>query len=205
MFNFQPNTQEFYFDQREQQVYESSKLFGRLVWYLKASVVTDDKIFGEAIARDFLVENAYQFYGFRDNDTQYTGMETFGGFGFVPQYNDIIYIPTLWFKDNNFEPIENDLVYYEEDNMLFEITKVNTLTEQYGGDVINNRRFTYKLYLKLYSLADDNFTGFETTDIAEIEGLDDVSLNNLNDSLIQDIANENIVDTTRENPFGDLD
>jgi len=201
MFSFQPkvNTEKT-FDYRENQVYEAAKLFGRPMWYLRSNVIEDDKIFGEAISRDFLNENAYEFYGTRDNDTSFAGSETFGGFGFVPSYNSIIFIPVKYFKITHFDPIEGDLIYMED--KLFEITKVNTLTEAYEGDRINERLFNYKIYLKLYNLTDDNF---DIPDIPNIEYLDSPDLNNLNDDLTSDIENEQpIIVADQNNPFGDL-
>jgi len=191
-------------NQREVQVYEASVIYGRKVYYMKPNNINTNEIFGEVLTRDFLNANSYEMYSTRDNDTMYEGGETFGGFGFVPSYNSIQYIPIKFFKDKNITPAEGDLIYQLEDNMLFEVTKIGDKTEEYNGSVINNRLFNYKLYLKLYSLADDDFTGFNNTEAPELDKLDDTLLNNLNDTLTATINNENPVTVTNTNPFGDL-
>jgi hypothetical protein len=205
-FNFQPtpNSTELWGDQREYQVYEATQNYGRKIYYLKAVNVNVNDIFGEAISRDFLSTNAYEMYATRDNDTHFSGVESFGGFGLVPMYQDILFIPIKYFKDINYTPYEGDLIYYEDISMLLEIVKADTKTEDYNGDVINARRFNHKLYLKLYSPADDNFTGFNTM-IPQLETFDAIDLLNINETLTNVITTANIVKpASTSNPFGDL-
>lgn len=210
LFNFQPkvHTEEI-FNIRENQVWEAAQLVGKQVFYMKATNIDTDEIFGEVISRDFINTNMYEMWATRDNDTHFMGTEVFGGFGLIPLYSDILYIPVKFFKDidSSFEPLEGDLIYYGdiEFNALFEITKVGDSTEEYEGDKINGRLFNYKIYLKQYNRADDDFTGFETTSIPEVEGLDDVDLDNLNDDLQLNISNENVKTVEPNNPFGELD
>ena len=210
MFNFQPKvTTEEIFNLRDKQVWEVSKLHGKQVYYMQADNIETDDIWGEVVARDFLEENSYAMYATRDNDTHFTGTELFGGFGFVPNYNDILYIPTKWFTDIDvsFVPVEGDLIYYGdiEFNALFEIVKVGDKTEDYEGDKVNGRLYNYKLYLKLYERADDDFTGFDATEIAELENIDDVILDSLNADLQATITLEDVKSTNASNPFGELD
>lgn len=205
MFNFQPTpATSAWGNQREYQTYEASKLFGRKIQYLQATNVDTNEIFGEAISRDFLSTKAHEMWATRDNDTHFTGAEAFGGFGLIPMYNDILYVPKKFFSDLSITPYEGDLIYYEMESMMFEVVKADTNTEDYNGDTVNSRRFNHKLFLKLYNPADDSFTGFEVSHPA-IETFDDLSLNDLNSTLTTDIDNMNaILPANQLNPFGDL-
>ena len=190
MFNFQPKvaTEEI-FNLRDKQVWEVSKLHGKQVYYMQADNIETDDIWGEVVARDFLEENSYAMYATRDND--------------------ILYIPTKWFTDVDvsFVPVEGDLIYYGdiEFNALFEIVKVGDKTEDYEGDKVNGRLYNYKLYLKLYDRADDDFTGFDATEIAELENIDNAVLDSLNADLQATITLEDVKSTNASNPFGELD
>ncbi len=205
MFNFQPTPKtSAWGDLRELQTYEATKLFGRKIHYLRASNIDVNEIFGEAVSRDFLASNAHEMWATRDNDTHFSGVEAFGGFGLLPMYNDILFVPIKFFKDLAFIPYEGDLIYYEDQTMMFEIVKADTKTEDYNGDMVNERRFNHKLYLKLYNPADDNFTGFELT-VPELETFDASTLNDLNATLETEIDTMNVVNPANAlNPFGDL-
>ena len=206
--NFQPNktTESKFYDMRITQSHEASKLTGYPIYYLKPNTVKDDAIFGEVISREFLESNAHPMYIFRDDDTQFGGSELFGGFGYTPTYNAVIYIPVKWFSDLGIEPIEGDVIYLQNDEILFEITKVTDRTEAHTGDIINNTLINYKLYLKHYELSDDKFTQF--ADNKDLIPMDELELNSdlesLNDSLTNDITAMDIVDSTETNPFGEL-
>lgn len=206
MFNFQPTPKtNAWGDMRENQTYEASKLFGRKVHYLQATNIDTNEIFGEAISRDFLATKTFEMWATRDNDTHFTGVESFGGFGLIPMYHDILFIPKKFFTEFAITPYEGDLIYYETESMMFEIVKVDTNTEEYKGDTVNARRFNHKLYLKLYSIADDSFTGFETTTIPEMETFDDLTLNDLNTTLTTEIETMDVATPASAlNPFGDL-
>jgi hypothetical protein len=187
---------------REIQTWESSKIYGRPIYYLKASQIKQDQIFGESVSRKFLEANAHPFYAFRNDDTFFGGSEQFNQFGFLPSYNDLINLPVKWCKDAGFEPIEDDLIYFVDTDMLFQISKVMPLTESASGDYINGRLFVYKIYLKLYSLADDTF---ETTSLPTLEDLDDVLDEDLNEPIKQTISDlDVIVPASPDNPFGEL-
>lgn len=205
MFNFQPKPlTEGWGDLREVQTWESSKLFGRPIRYLKPEQVKENLVFGESVARNFNDDTSYAMWAFRSDDTHFAGTEAFGGFGLIPQYNDMIHIPVKWFKDLSIEPIEGDVIYYINEDVLFEISKVTPLNEQFEGDRINERQFNYKIYLKLYHLADDNFN-VTTTDVTKITALDDIDLNTLNDDMEGVIDSLEIVQPAdSKNPFGDL-
>lgn len=201
-FNFQPIMTEQWADNRDNQTYEISQLYGREIYYLQATQIEENHIFGESISRDFLASKAHKMMSLRDNDTSYSGTESFGGFGLVPQYNDIQYIPVKWFTDLGIEPMEGDLIYNTENNTMFEIAKVGTLTDDYAGTIINNRKFVYKVFLRLYEMSDDNFTNFDTTPISEIGQFDAEVLNDLNADLRTEV--ESVTVATFENPFGSL-
>ena len=70
---------------------------------------------------------------------------------------------------------------------------------------MNGRQFNRKIFLKIYSRADDDFTGFETTDHPELDELDDVDLDKLNDTLSATLQVENVKTIDSNNPFGYLD
>jgi hypothetical protein len=205
--NFQPDPTLQWGDIRESQVYESSKLFGRKVYYIQSEVISNDEIFQENVSRKFLDDNTYEFYSFRDNDTFFDGSDGFGGFGFIPSYSDILYIPIKWFTDNNIEPKEGDLILYDKTQLshLFEITKVDTKTEEYNGDVVNGRRFSYKIYLKLYEKADDNFNDVDFNINPETETLLDLVSDDLND-ISKDLSDhvDDLQIASKDDPWGEL-
>jgi len=205
LYNFQPSPKtEPWGDMREVQCWESSQLFGRPVKYMKPEQIKENLIFGESVARNFKDSNSYGMFAFRDDDTHFSGNESFGGFGLIPQYNDLIHIPVKWFKDASITPIEGDVVYYQNEDILFEISKVAPLNEQFDGDRINERQFNYKIYLKLYHLADDNFN-VVAPELNPLLGLDDVDLNTLNDEMEGVINSLDIVEpASAGNPFGML-
>lgn len=204
--NFQPSTtlDAGFFTQKLNQSHEASKLTGYPIYYLKASNLETDEIFGEATKRSFLEANAYPMFCFRDEDTNFTGTESFGGFGYTPTYNDIRYIPVKWFTDELIEPIEGDLLFDSHYNVLFEITKVGTLTDVHTGDVINNQLINYKMFLKQYAKGNDDFEVTSIDKLTEMEA--DSVIDSYNDDLTTDIANLDVRDSaTRQNPFGDLE
>lgn len=205
MYNFQPtpNT-DLWGDHREVQVWEASKLYGRPVRYMKPTMIKENKIFGESVARNFTDANSYPMMALRDDDTHFSGTESFGGFGLIPQYNDAIHIPVKWFKDLGIDPIEGDVVYYQNEDILFEVSKVMPLTDAYAGDKINERLFNQKLFLKLYHLADDNFN-VVAPELVNLANLDDIDLNTLNDDLSDIIESLDIVrPADSANPFAAL-
>lgn len=203
--NFQPSEtlDAGFYENRVNQSWEASKLRGYPIKYLRATNQNIDEIFGEATERDFLQSNSYKMFSFRDEDTQFGGGEVFGGFGYTPTYSDIRYVPVKWFEDAGFKPIEGDIIYDDHYDVMFEITKVGTLTEAHTGDIINNKLINYKIYLKHYMKGNDSFTNFagdeDTLDAIE----NDLGLDSDNDELTQDIQDLGIVDSTRNNPFGE--
>jgi len=204
--NFQPNPNEPWGNIRYSQTYEASKLFGRKIYYCKASDIIDDKIFGEETYRKFLDENTYEMYSFRDDDTFFQGDDGFGGFGLIPTYSDIVYIPIKWFDDLNITPTEGDLILYDQTqgHHLFEITKVDTSTEAYGGNVINNRRFIHKLYLKLYERSTDDFDDDfqQLEDLDKLLDLEATQLDDISEDLRNTVDQSNVV--TKDDPFGEM-
>lgn len=204
--NFQPSKtlDAGFYTQRLNQAHEASSIVGYPIYYLQSDNIETDEIFGEATKRNFLAQNSHEMYCFRDEDTNFGGNEVFGGFGYTPTYNDIRYVPVKWFTDLSIEPIEGDLIYDQDYEILFEITKVGTLTETHTGDVINNTLINYKLFLKQYVKGNDTFdTGIDTS-IDELEA--DTIIDNYNDDLTTDLENLDVRDSvTRTNPFGNLE
>ena len=207
MINFQPNfnTDEKPFgDMLEYGAYESIRLFGYPCTFVSAEAITDNKIFGEQTARNFLIANGHPMFFNDTEDTVYGGTELFGGFGMTPNYNKKIYIAIKEFKDIDKVPLEGDLIFDNNYDIIFEITKVDTLTEQNIGK-LNNRQFTYSIYLKHYQFDyDDNIENLSEFD-ADMEDftLEDLSLTN--SEVTTDVNNLGIIDSTRTNPFGTLD
>lgn len=149
--NFQPKVNlERHFDLRYGQVQEASKLFGYPCIYIPAVDLEENGIWREITARKFANVVKFDFFYTKDNDTFFNGSESFGGFGFMPMYSDIKYIASKWFDDVSIKPMEGDLVYDINEDMIFEITKVNDNISEYNGDKIQNRIFNNKLYLELY-------------------------------------------------------
>lgn len=206
LYNFQPTPKiDVWGNMREIQVWESSQLFGRPVKYLKPTIIKDNKIFGEVVSRDFIQANAFDMFAFRDDDTHFAGGESFGGFGFLPQYNDLVRIPVKWFSDLSIEPIEGDLIYYVNEDVLMEVTKVTPKNEAFAGDIVNERLFNHRLYLKLYNMADDSFSGLTDVSLENLSDLDDPSMLDMNEDMEEVIESLDIVrPVSPQNPFGVL-
>lgn len=149
--NFQPKVHtEVHFDNRYNQVHEASRLFGYPCLYIPSEDLIENGIFREITARKFANVVKHSFFYTKDNDTFFNGGESFGGFGFMPMYSDIKYIAVKWFDDVGITPMEGDLVYDVNEDMIFEITKVNDNISEFNGDKIQDRVFNNKLYLELY-------------------------------------------------------
>lgn len=207
-WDFQPNlnsTESSLGDQMEYQNWEESELFGYPIKYIKATETEDNSIFNESTSREFISSNGYDLKYKKDDDSLYQGSEVFGGFGYTPSYSNVAYISVKYFKDLGFEPIEGDLIYDKTDDIIFEITKVDTETETQSSLRMNNRIFSRKLYLKQYSFSykdsfDSNLEDELMSDEINLEELD-----KLNDSLRSDIDSEGVIDNTNvDEIFGDL-
>jgi len=204
--NFQPNnTNSFkYFEMMIKNHHEEAKLFGYSIKYLQPTETENNTIFSESTAREFLDLNAHDFFYKLEEDSMYDGSELFGGFGNVSSYSNVCYIPIKFFTDADIEPIEGDIVFDNTDNIFFEVTKVDPLTETQTNLRINNAIFSRKLYLKQYKFGyKDKF------DDALLEPLDDVftqeDLDTLNDVLNTDIDDLDVVNSDSIDAiFGDL-
>ncbi len=198
MFNFQPDVSQVHFDNRYNQVWEASKLIGRPCYYYQPEEVRRDDVFKEIESRKFDNSKKYDFFFTRDNETMFNGTESFGGFGYLPSYADIFYIPKKWFDDVIITPLEGDLIYDITNEMIFEVTKVNENVSEWNGDVIGGRVFNNKLYLKLYE------AGYND-DISTLTEFSDIDLENLNGDLtgVLDTLNTNVTISV-DNPFGEL-
>lgn len=207
-WTFQPHldsTESVLGEQMIYQYWEESSLFGYPVKYLQASELANNKIFSESTSREFLDNKGFSFKVKKEEDSIYNGIENYGGFGYTPSYSNIFYIATKYFDDEGIEPIEGDLVFDEIEKVLYEITKVDTKTETQLNLRINDTIFARKIYLKqyTYSYKDDFDTDLEDelfTDDTNLEELD-----KLNDTLRDNITNEDVLDETDiDKIFGDL-
>ncbi len=183
-----------YMSMRKRQQKEEAQLFGYAIKYLRPTEIEEGKIFSESVARDFTLENGFSMFSKREDDSLYMGDNTFGGFGLLPQYKQILYIPVLFFEDNALSvPLEGDVILDERDNILFQISKVGELDELQPSLRINDVVLSYKVYLKeyLYSYKDKFDSSFT-------EGLGDDFNNqdttNLNSELNTDIDDLDIID-----------
>jgi len=207
-FNFQPdfNVKESVFgDQVEKQHWEVMELSGYPVKFIKATKVAENEIFNESIARAFTTENGYSMRCLRSDDTFYAGTEMFGGFGYTPSYTEAIFIAVKYFKDISVLPEEQDLVFDEVQNILFQITKVDTLLESQSSVRANDRLFSYKIYLKHYAQSyKDSIDVNLSNEILEAGYSDDI-LDALNSDLNDSIDELAVLDETRtDDVFGDL-
>ena len=187
------------------QYYEETNIMGYPIKYVQAVETENNPIFGESTARDFLSSNGFDMKSKRDDDTMYQGGEVYGGFGYTPSYSQILYIPKKYFDDLNIEPLEDDLIYDKIDNIFFQISKVNTKTEEQGNIKVNNLILAYKIYLKQYTWGyKDTFDASLTDELIDDElTLED--LENINLDLETNIDSMNILDNTKkDNIFGDL-
>lgn len=207
-WNMQPdlvNTEPAYGEQIYYQYYENSEIYGYPIKYIKAVEVESNKIFQESTARDFLDTNGFPMKMKRDEDNLYNGTEVFGGFGYTPSYNQIIYLSKKYFDDLTITPLEGDLIYDYTDNIFFQITKVDDKTEDQLNIRINDFIFGYRIYLKQYQFSyNDTFDPTLEAEIMDPDlSLEDLA--NLNLGLNTEIDNENVRDTTTTDEiFGEL-
>jgi len=190
--NFQPNVKhEAHFDNRYKQVEEMSKSFGSKFYYMQAIGVVVDDILNEFETKQYSNLNAHPIFAIKDNDSFLQGNESFGGFGFLPSYSKIIYIPKKSLDDLNIVPIEHDIIYDTIENSLYQVTNIDTNNDGYEGDKINNRQFNYKVYLKGYSASTSEIINTDVDkDMTDIDGAL-LSLDEL-ESLTKVDANDNV-------------
>lgn len=199
------NKEPVFGDQYKYQYKEHSQMSGYPIKYLKAEEVTNNKIFSESTSRDFLSENGFSFFCKRDEDSMYNGTEVYGNFGYVPSYTNVLYIATLYFEENNIEPLEGDLIFDETDDILFEITKVDTLIEAQANLRVNKTVIARKIYCKHYTYSyKDNFDDDLKDELYE-DSINNEELDKLNDTLKDNIEELDVIDNTEfDKVFGDL-
>lgn len=208
LWDFQPNltsTESALGNQYLYQYQEHTNLQGYPYKYIKAVETESNDIFNESTARDFLTTNGYSIKVKKDEDQMFSGSEVFGGFGYLPSYSNIIYIPSLTLTELNIEPLEGDLMYDEISKVLFQITKVDTLTETQLNLKINDLVLARKVYLKQYQFSyKDNFDDTTEDELFEIEtSLEE--LDKLNDTLNTNIDNTDSINKNDiDNVFGDF-
>jgi hypothetical protein len=197
-WNFQPdlNVKESILgNQLEVQHWEVAEISGYPIKFIKAEHTENNDIFNEGTARSFLDSNGYTMRSLRSDDTVYGGTELFGSFGYSAGYNDVIYVPIKYFKDIDLLPDERDLVFDDVQDIVYEITKVDTLNETQESLRINDRLFSYKIYLKRYSkFYKDSFDTVQD-DIFTPEFNNEV-LDELNSDLQQAITDLDVEDNT---------
>jgi hypothetical protein len=208
MWNFQPDlnvTESTLGNQTEYQHWECAEIAGFPMIFMKAEHTETDGIFNEGTARSFLSSNGYNMKYLKSDTSVYAGTELFGSFGYSAGYNDVVFIPVKYFKDIDLVPQERDLIFDDTQNLVFEITKVDTLTETQESLRVNDRLFSYKVYLKRYSkFYKDSFDTELSEEIFTPDFNDDV-LYDLNADLDQAIEDMGIEDDTRiDDIFGDL-
>ena len=191
--------------QYKNQYKEHSQMSGYPIKYLKASELTNNKIFIESTSREFINTNGFSFYCKRDEDSMYNGTEIYGNFGYVPSYTNVLYIATLYFEENNIEPLEGDLIFDITDNILFEITKVDTFIEAQASLRINNTVIARKIYCKHYTYSyKDKFDDTLEDEIYD-DDINNQELDKLNDTLRFDIDDLDVIDNDEiDKIFGDL-
>lgn len=189
----------------ETQHWECAEIAGFPMIFMKAEYTETDGIFNEGTARSFLSSNGSIMRYLKSDTSVYAGTELFGSFGFSAGYNDKIFIPVKYFKDLNIVPEEGDLVFDDTQNIVFEITKVDTLTETQEAIRVNDRMFSYPIYLKRYSkFYKDSFDTELSDEIFTPDFNDDV-LDDLNSDLKTSIDEMNVTDDTEiDEIFGDL-
>ena len=207
-WNFQPDlnlTESTLGDQTEFQYWECAENMGFPMIFMKADHIENNEIFNEGTARSFISANGYSMKYMKSDTSVYAGGELFGAFGFSAGYNDIIFVPVKYYKDLDIIPQERDLVFDDTQNIVFEITKVDTLTETQESLRLNDRLFSYKIYLKRYNKFYKDSFDTDLSDEIFTPDFNDAVLNDLNSDLEQSITDMDIVDNTRtDDVFGDL-
>lgn len=208
LWDFQPNlttTESALGNQLLYQYQEHTNLQGYPYRYIKAVETESNNIFNESTARDFLVDNGYSIKVKKDEDQMFSGSEIYSGLGYLPSYSNIVYIPTLTLTELNIEPLEGDLLYDEISKILFQITKVDTLTETQLSLKINDLVLARKVYLKQYQFSYKDSFDIDTSDeLFEIEtSLEE--LDKLNNTLNTNIDNTKSINKNDiDNVFGDF-
>ena len=186
------------------QYYEQCNLFGYSFQYLQAKELKADKIFNESTQREFLEENAINIFVNKDEDSEFAGSELFSSFGYTSSYTNTFYIPVKTTVYFDFIPQEGDLMYDNTMDVLYEITKVDTLNETQSNLRVGDLLLAYKVYAKTYTYSyKDNIEDSIEEDINGIEILEE-ELDKLNATLQQDIVETNVMSNDRvDNIFGE--
>ena len=190
LWSFQPNlntTEETLGNQLKYQYQEETNLNGYPYRYIKAEEISNDKIFNESTARQFITSNGYDMNVKKDEDSMFGGGEMFGGFGYMPSYTNVLYIPALTLEEIDLDPKEGDLMFDIISKLIFQITKVDTKADTQLSLRINDLLLARKVYLKQYSFSyKDSFDETTEDDLFEIDtALEE--LDKLNDTLNFDI------------------
>lgn len=211
-WNFQPLSanEDKWFQQTKIQHWEVTQLSGYPIKFLKAIEQENNPIFNESTSRQFIASNGYPMAVNKDEDSMFSGSESFGGFGYTPSYTNIFYIPIKYFDDiaitlgEPIEPLEGDLIFETIEDKIYQITKVDTDTEALQSIRTNDMKFSYKVYVKQYT-----FSYKDTFDTNTEDEIFDVStplevLEALNATLNQDITDLGIIGTGEDDIFGDM-
>lgn len=208
LFHFQPDLENIETDLKEQYKYqykEESELFGYPIHYIKPEELESNTIFNESTSREFIRDNSTQMFCKRDEDSMFSGSEVYGGFGYQPSYTNVLYVAVLYFEGAYIEPQEGDLIYDSTDHIMFEVTKVDSLTDTQSNLRMNETVFARKLYCKQYTYSYKD--SFDTTTAEESfdDSINIQELDKLNDTLRSDINTDGNLDLTKKDDiFGDF-
>ena len=211
-FNFQPKAKEepIVNELRVEQAYEASCLFGREFLYLPMEERTKETTFNETIISEF--KSSLKIMAFRDDDTFYDGSDgfgSFGGFGNIPSYNQLLHVPSKWFHEiHKIKPMEGDLIKFPHSDMIYEIAKVDTKTQQsLGTQKINDSEiFVYCLYLSTfhhYNMDKDEEIMSDDDEFAKIV-MSEEQDKDKEQTTITPTPTPSTTQISIDNPFGDL-
>ncbi|QJT71889.1 head completion, neck hetero-dimeric protein [Shewanella phage Thanatos-1] len=169
-------------------VAESIQMRGVRCYFIPREYVKPDMLFGEDLQNKFT--KAWAFAAYLDSFEGYSGGNSFFS-KFGMQVNDEITLsinPNLFkHQTNGTEPKEGDLIYFQMDNSLFEITWVEPYTPFYqvGQNVI--RKITASKFIysgeeikpelqKNEGIDIPEFFGLELEPVSNLDGIADINI-----------------------------
>lgn len=181
---------------------EAINHFGVPLVYIRAVNKNRDEILGEYQRQHYLAENVYELYGMFETFSSFEGeLDLYSKFGIQVQENMHINISSKTFLDLGFQPMQNDLIYWNDGNSVFEVTFVsrdvdNTAAFFMGG---KPHAMVWKLTAKKYVFDNDIVkTGISAIDDSIIASYIDSDKESAQEI---DNAINNILDSEEKSPW----
>lgn len=175
--------------------------FGMPLKYIRATNKNLDKILGEFQHQNYTADGVYDVYGtFSDLNPFNQDQELYSKFGIQISDTLSIFISDKLFKELGFNPSINDLIFWGDYNILYEVTRIDK-------DIDTSAKFMagkpnallWELSVNKYVYDNDTMqTGIEEIDNEMIQVTVDADDQKLVDI---DVAIQTILDDTEKSPW----